>query len=109
MNIMCTRPRNKGFISVLQVQNSDFFQEILQTKWVVPKTVSGVLPADFLFYQALLLDFQNRPGGHVYLEGHAYLAGKSMGGELKNLILLIFFNIQDMRVQEWQTKIFGKI
>jgi len=35
---------------------------------VVPKTVSGVLPAHFLFHQAILLNFQNRPGGHYYLE-----------------------------------------
>jgi len=41
--------------------------------------VSGVLPAFFLFNQALLSNFQNRPGGHVYLEGHVYLAGKSRG------------------------------
>jgi len=68
INILCTRPENKRFAWVLWVQNSDR---------VVPKTVSGVLPAHFLFHQALLLNFQNRPGGHYYLEGHVYLVVES--------------------------------
>jgi len=54
---------------VLRVYISYFFPKNHQTKWVVSKMVT----AFFLLHQALLLNFQNRPGGHVYSEGHAYL------------------------------------
>jgi len=70
---------NKKFAWVSRVLKNDFFQKMSKTEQVVPKMVlvCGVLPAFFLSNQALLSNFQNRPGGHVYLEGHAYLAVKS--------------------------------
>jgi len=73
-----------GFISVIPKSP--------QTEWVVSKMVSGILTAFFLFHQALLLNFQNRPGGHVYLEGHAYLALKS---SQTNKILLMLVNLNN--------------